>query len=32
VQRVGMVWLRREDLPVERLGLSEPPGAVALKS
>jgi len=31
MQGIGMVRLRGEDLPIERLGLSEAPGLVMLK-
>jgi len=31
VQRVGMVWLHRKYLAVERFGLRQPPRAVGLK-
>lgn len=31
VQRIGMVGFRGENLAVERLGLTEPPGLVVLK-
>ena len=31
MQRVGMIWLRREDLPVESLGVRQAAGAVVLE-
>jgi len=31
MQRVGMIWLRREDLAVERLGVGQSSFAVTLK-
>ena len=31
VQRVGMLWIRRQDLPVKRLRFRQPPRPVALK-